>query len=296
MNFRQAVLAVNAVFITSLFLGGCGPTAKEEKVSSESPASLIGTWKLKERIDHDNQKTEWETVSDSIVYDKYLTDTHFTWINYDKNNDILVGIGGGTYTYDGTNYIENIEFFRPPTSSILGQQINFTAEFKEGRWYHTGYSKNTEFDPELAQTVVVDSSKIEEIWEKVSGEIEGAQMIQGTWELLTYKDNAEGLDLSYPDFVNYIKLLTPTHFIWIQYNDEGDEISGAGAGTYSYQDEKYTESIQVLYPTGNPLRGSDVTFTCVVDGSRWTHKSTEGEGGQASPLFVDEKWAKIGSL
>ena len=295
---RQLNFLLTLTIVSALLFTGCGPSKSTEESVTEAPENLIGTWRLSQRIDHIANKTEWEDVTDSIVYDKYLTDTHFTWINYDKNNDVLTGMGGGTYTFDGENYVEKIEFFLPPTSSILGQEIYFTATFKDGNWYHNGYIMEMEFDPESAETVVVDSSRIEEIWEKVQGTSEGAATVQGTWSLQSYKDGDGGIDLTYPDFVNYIKLITPTHFIWIQYNDEGDVVSGAGSGSYKYIDGQYTETIQMMYPSGNLLTGGAVTFSCEISDNKWEHaaQSFQQSGQETDTIFISEKWTRLGGI
>lgn len=250
------------------------------------PASIVGTWKLDQWIQHGNNKTEWEPAPPEMIYEKYITDTHFTWINYDPEQDQLTGIGGGTYTFDGDTYIENIEFFHPPSSSLAGQQIAFTAEFKDGKWYHTGYGKNMEFDPETAETVVVDSTKIEETWIKFEGEVVDTSL-QGTWELLTQRSDPDGPEISYPDFVKYLKHITPTHFVWIQYNSDGDEISGAGSGTYQFDGKRYVENVQMAHPTGSNITDAQITFDCVLEGNRWIHYST------TESIYVDEKWIRV---
>ena len=288
INLRQL-----AIVLLSTAIFGCGGEKTETTTSSEVPDNLIGTWKLKQRIDHANGATEWADVSDTVVYDKYLTDTHFTWINYDKGNDVLLGIGGGRYEYDGQNYVEHIEFFMPPSAGILGQSINFKASFTDGDWNHTGYSKQIEFDPETAQHVVVDSNRIEEIWYKVAPGSSSGDLV-GTWELKEQRLSADQPAFDFPDFVNYVKHVTPSHFIWVQYNDEGDVVSGAGSGTYSYDGSEYTEMIEMMYPP-NVMLGGKYTFTCELDDNKqWTHFCTAFEKtGMDTTVYIDEKWIPI---
>jgi len=294
LNLRNLIFVV----ICSL-LFSCDTQKKgEEAGSNKAPESLVGTWKLKQRVNQRvGSEPEWLTASDTMIYNKNLTETHFTWIQYDKNNDILQGIGGGTYDYDGSRYVEHIAFFMPLESGILGQSINFTADFKDGEWYHAGYTKEIEFDPELAQMVVVDSNKIEEIWQKIETTPESNDLV-GTWELKELKQQPDEDFFSYPDFINYKKLITPSHFVWIQYNDDGDEVTGAGSGTYSYNGKEYREQIQMIYPTGNNILGSQITFNCDVEGNRWNHfaSSILQDGVETDSIYIDEIWAKIGSM
>lgn len=293
INLRNIFLIILCGFIIS-----CGTEKKEQTADTQAPESLTGTWQLKQRIyQQGGDEPELINASDTMIYNKNLTDTHFTWIQYDKKNDVLRGIGGGTYDYDGSNYVEHIGFFMPLEAGILGQSVNFTAKFKNGEWYHTGYTKEIEFDPEVAQMVVGDSNKIDEIWTKVEGGV-NTENITGTWELQELKSSPEALPFSYPDFINYVKLITPTHFVWVQYNDDGDEVSGAGAGTYSYSGDEYRETIEMMYPSGNGLLGGEVVFKCEIDDNRWSHYCTSFEmaGASTDTIYIDEKWARFGSI
>ncbi len=294
-NLRNLTILI---FCGLLF--SCGTEKKEEALENQAPERLVGTWQLKQRI-YTEGSSEPELVmpSDTMIYNKNLTETHFTWIQYDKKNDVLLGTGGGTYNYDGSSYVEHIEFFMPLEAGILGQAINFTADFKDGEWYHTGFIKEIEFDPELAQMVIVDSNKIDEIWQKVEKTADSDNLV-GTWKLVELRNAPNEPAFSYPDFVNYLKLITPSHFIWIQYNDEGDQVSGVGSGTYTYNgDNDYREQIQMRYPTGNPTVGGEYIFKIEIgDDGLWNHycTSVEKNGLSTDSIYVDEKWAKFESI
>ena len=207
---------------------GCSPGQKEEMAKVPSDA-LLGTWKLVSYVDHQEGGTSWGKYGNNVIYEKYITPTHFTWVRYEKDNDNLVGIGGGTYTFDGKTYTEDIKFFLPPGSSQLGQAIPFEVAFEDGLWEHVGFSKVLEFDADKGEMTVVDSLKIEEKWEKVEAGVNTSHLsdILGTWELLSYRQEGDSLRSEYPGFVSYIKLITPTHFVWVRYNKEGDEVVGA---------------------------------------------------------------------
>lgn len=207
----------------------------------------------------------------------------------------MVGMGGGTYTYDGKNYVENIEFFLPATSTILGQNINFTAEFEDGKWHHTGYVKNHEFDVESAETVATDSSRIEEIWQRVPGVSQNDSTLIGTWELVSYKEREGAPEMSYPGFIKYRKLITPTHFAWAQYNEDGDYISGVGTGTYVYDGTTYKENIEMMHPRGSTLTGATIEFNSIINGNRWLHfaEKTVKKGQPLDSVYIDEQWRRF---
>ena len=58
--------------------------------------------------------------------------------------------------------------------------------------------------------------------------------------------------LFYPEIIGYMKILTASHFVWIKYDKEGDQVYAAGSGTYSYEAGSYTEKIRDDLPGYRP--------------------------------------------
>lgn len=278
----------------------------QDKSSSEADASsdseeinpLIGSWEMVSYNDADMD--EWKSHPETVIYQKHITPTHFTWYHFNTEEDRLVGIGGGTYAYRDGIYTENIDFFMPPGSNELGQAIPFTVEMKDGQWHHTGYAKTMSIEESTGEMVMVDSTKIEEIWKKVE-ETPNAYTpdVMGSWRLITYREADRPTAMEYPDFIKYIKLITPTHFIWVQYNGEGDEVFAAGSGTYALSADKYTETIQMMYPPGSGTVGSNIDFTYSLDSGKWNHMgyvnriNINAEGNPREDLLIDEVWVRI---
>ena len=283
--------------LVSLVLVGCGREQKEVDTPTLEADALQGTWRLVKYIDHEQGGTDWISYSDDIIYEKHITPTHFTWIKYEKSKDNLDGIGGGTYAFDGNTYTEDIQFFLPPGSSELGQAIPFEVKFEDGKWYHLGYAKVHEFDADLGEMVVTDSMRIEEIWEKVeNGAAEKA--IMGTWQLKSYREEEDSSRSEYPSFVKYMKSITPTHFIWVKYNGEGDEVMAAGSGKYDYSEGSYVEHIEMQYPPGANQVGTSASFAASINNGEWTHighvlkTNKENPSEIVDSLFIDEVWNK----
>ncbi len=287
------IIAVLAIFT---FLMSCTPEKKvEEPIDGKV---LQGTWQLVKYIDHENGGTEWTSYTDDFVYQKHITPTHFTWLKYKKSEDDLEGIGGGTYTYENNIYTEDIAFFLPAGSSELGQAIPFDVKIGEdGLWMHNGFAKRFEFDVDTGEMALVDSVQIEEIWEKVSPE-SGNPTIMGAWSLESYKTlESDSLRSEYPPFVEYIKLLTPSHFVWIKYNGEGDEVMAAASGTYSYQSDVYTENIETGYPKGSGLIGTGPEFDAEFENETWHHLGQiyklDSLNDEPKTSLIDEIWKKM---
>jgi len=284
-------------FLILVVFAGCGGEQKEVESTAYELDALQGTWRLVKYINHEEGETEWSQYGDEIIYEKHITPTHFTWIKYDKSKDNLDGIGGGTYGFDGKVYTEDIQFFLPPGSSELGQAIPFDVKFEGDQWYHLGYAKVFEFDAELGEMVVTDSIRIEEKWEKVeNGNPE--ESLMGTWQLQSYREKQDSSRSEYPSFVKYMKSITHSHFIWVKYNGEGDEVMAAGSGTYGYENGNYIENIEMIYPPGANQVGTSASFSADFENGNWIHKGyilkTDPDDPSAivDSLLIDEIWHK----
>lgn len=233
--------------------------------------SLKGTWELSQYKPYDENTMDWHHYGDSIVYQKHLTDDHFVWFKYDKKNNHLLGMGGGSYTIDNGKYIENIKFFYPPGSSELGQSIPFDLDFMNNQWYHKGYSKVMDIDEATGKMVVADSNKIEEKWVRTKAESNSPNPVLGTWDLIAYREVEDGNYIEYPEYAGYMKLITPTHFTWIYFNKKDDEIYAAGSGKYEFTNNHYLETIEMIYPENTGQLGETVDFQTFIEENKWKH-------------------------
>jgi len=199
----------------------------------------------------------------------------------------LIGMGGGNYIIKDEKYIEKIDFFFPPGSSELGQAIPFDMTFNNGEWYHKGMSKVRELDIESGELEEVGLMVIEEVWLPMQINANQESTIQKTWDLDEYRTGLDLEYIEYPDFTGYIKLITPTHFVWTKYDKEGDEIYGAGSGTYLIDEESYIENIKIIHPENTGQVGSVIKFKKETYENKWKHF------GYVPEFFVNEKTAQI---
>ncbi len=149
-----------------LTLARCGGQGGPQQ-KMDNPEALEGSWRLIRTIEHGVDDTTNRRDGSQIAYHKHITSSHFMWIEFDLDQSRLLGAGGGTYSYDGSTYIEDISFFYPPGSNERGQKIKFKVDFGDGAWRHTGYVKVYDFDPESGNNLVSDSIIIDEIWEPI---------------------------------------------------------------------------------------------------------------------------------
>lgn len=75
----------------------------------EEHSNIEGTWKLvyAETRDQDSVEVRDITTTDFI---KIINKTHFAFLSQDRSDASRSYGGGGTYTYNGDQYIEKLEF------------------------------------------------------------------------------------------------------------------------------------------------------------------------------------------
>jgi len=273
---------------------GCAPE-KKEAVTELQTEDLLGSWRLVKTIAIGHEDSTNRRDGMEKFYIKHINNEHFVWVEYDRINNRLLGTGGGTYTLENNTYTENIQFYYPPGANEMGQAIPFHAELsEEGLWHHTGYAKLMEFDPETAENVMVDSAIIDELWERIDtdpADDSNGKLI-GSWDFVNV---AEGSDTftEYPPFYGIIKILTPTHFTWVQYNTEGDEIFGIGGGPYSIVGDTYTELIEFVHPGRQDQIGVNAVFNWRQDNPNHWNNSGIIEG-RDSLQRLEENWKRFG--
>ena len=121
-----------------------------EPDTSSLKSKLEGVWKKLTYTDIYEIVHEWKREK----Y-KFISKERFAWMDFDKETGQVFGTGGGTYTFDGKTYTENLEYYLQD-STVIGTTITFTAEFDQGKWYHKGTFHTPNGDIE-----------INEVWEKV---------------------------------------------------------------------------------------------------------------------------------
>jgi hypothetical protein len=112
----------------------------------------LGTWQLT-AYKYGAAEQGFTTVPDTERRLKLITDTHFTWVQFNPDTRASQGMAGGTYSLVGDNYIESIDFADASMASYLGSKHAFTIRV-EGDKFHLSGS-------------LADGLKIEEVWQRV---------------------------------------------------------------------------------------------------------------------------------
>lgn len=106
----------------------CQPKERKELPTSNSEKNPIeGTWKLVYGEIRQNDSLEVKDVTKSDFI-KIINATHFAFFNQNKNSAEGFYGGAGTYTLNGKEYIETLDFIG--TESLRGHVFPFTVEIK----------------------------------------------------------------------------------------------------------------------------------------------------------------------
>lgn len=117
----------------------------------KSRNTITGTWRL-DSYKYGTTSSSFTSITPDRPHIKLITENRFLWATYDAETKKILESAGGTFTLDGENYIESIDYGYN-MDSYLGSKSNFKIKVEDGMFYLTG--------------VLSDGYKIEEVWQKV---------------------------------------------------------------------------------------------------------------------------------
>lgn len=222
---------------------------------------LKGAWKL---VSYNGKPFTDECI-------KIYSDGYFMFAVYTADG-AFVKAGGGTYSAQGAEYKE-IADFNTSDSTQVRKPLSYAFSLSSNTSELTLSSKNTR-----------DAAK--ETWKKID---DATSALSGAWRFGA-RVNDEGVagerrGANAPR--QTMKILSGKYFQWAAFNYETKQFSGTGGGTYSLQNNQYTETIR-FFSRDNSRTGKSLTFECKIDGTDWYHK---GKGTTGSP--VNEVWEKV---
>jgi len=108
----------------------------------------------------------------------------------------------------------------------------------------------------------------------------------GTWKQV--KAKFRGNEVKIPEGTTQLKHITPTHFMFVDFDKDGKFIDAFG-GPYTLKGERYEETLE--YGVGDVfkmLKGKPQSFECKVEGNKWYHNGTLSSG-----LTIEEVWERV---
>jgi hypothetical protein len=118
-QMKRLALLVAVLAIVSTTISAGFNAAKEKKKSL-----VIGRWQMVS-----GEYGGQTMLTPDAVSIKMISGNHFMYLDYDKKTAKMVGVGCGSYTYDGDTYSEHIDFADRPSVPDATQLIGKDASF-----------------------------------------------------------------------------------------------------------------------------------------------------------------------
>ena len=110
----------------------------------------------------------------------------------------------------------------------------------------------------------------------------------GTWQLVSTK-YGDAKDFSdFPKEQRRVKLITATHFTWVQYDVATKKVESTAGGPYTLDGGSYTESIEFVGTGMETYLGKKQSFTIKVDGDKLYQSGQLSDG-----LKIEEVWQRL---
>ena len=126
----------------SLFAVSCSKEAKsgdqEMNTLKQEINPLEGTWKMTYAEIRENDSVQVKNL-DSTDFIKIINKSHFAFFNQDRGTQENFTAGAGTYTFDGSEYVEHLEFIN--FVDYRRHSFSFDVEIKGDSLIQQGYEK-----------------------------------------------------------------------------------------------------------------------------------------------------------
>ncbi|GAB3200907.1 hypothetical protein ABID22_003156 [Pontibacter aydingkolensis] len=188
---------------------------------------------------------------------------------YNQQDKKFVGTYGGTFSSTNGRHFATYEF-NNFDSTLVGKSVSGTSTMQNGKWQTTGLGKN---------------GTATETLEKINEQATDSPLA-GTWRI-TSRERDGQMSTMQPSPRKTLKVLSDTRFQWIAFNSETGEFSGTGGGTYTADNGKYIEHIELFSRDASRV-GMQLTFNYEVKDGKWHHTGQSSTGNK-----VNEVWERI---
>ncbi|MBN8577830.1 MAG: membrane or secreted protein [Cytophagales bacterium] len=215
-----------------------------------------------------NLNGAWQAGTDENRMVMIVADKFYSIVVYSLKDKNYLGTFGGTYRIESGEFIAMPEF-----DTFNKEQIGVESRSV----LHLS-----------GTNLKMGSGKIVWDFKKLDDGKPGA--LAGAW-LITGRMGDDGkIQSRTPGARKTMKLLSGTRFQWIAYNNETKEFFGTGGGTYTTENGKYTETIEV-FSRDNSRVGAQLEFDFSFVEGNWRHS---GKSSTGQP--IDEIWSQRSKL
>lgn len=195
----------------------------------------------------------WKFQQGSVEQVLIISDGYFMHTTFDRINKKLIESRGGAYKFLGNELEATIEFDIQNKGQI-GQHVKYNF-----------IAKNNKLSTNL-------NGKTES-WSMLDN---GKGSMAGTWRSSGRMQDGKVV-LNPPRARKTFKILTGTRFQWAAINAETKEFFGTGGGAYTFENGKYSETIE-FFSRDSSRVGVSLTFDGKRDGDLWHHSGMSSKG------------------
>jgi hypothetical protein len=135
MLVTSGVLIISFLSLVILLVGQISAQDKDKPSSPEASKlakDLIGTWILVGTPD------EVGEIPDKGGRLKFITGRHWTITQADPNTGLVIFHHGGTYTLDGNEYVEKIEYANENTKQLINKTLKHKIKVEKDTYTQIG--------------------------------------------------------------------------------------------------------------------------------------------------------------
>ena len=126
------------MLIIFIFLSCAKESTPSKTPENESKNSIEGSWKLVYADIKENDSLQIKDLSQTDFI-KIINGSHFAFFNQDKGTSENFMAGAGTYTFNGSDYAETLDFINAP--DYRGHVFPFKVEIKGDSLIQQGHEK-----------------------------------------------------------------------------------------------------------------------------------------------------------
>ena len=220
--------------------------------SSFFAQSMEGSWQLT----HENGEMLTKNEVIAIYQDGYFA----VGAKEARTNKFLFAYGG-EYSFKGRSYSETQDF-NTRSPQRVGKTMDFKATLKDDQ-------------------LELSSGGHTQTWQRRSSKTDA---LTRNW-VITGRERDNKMNTMTPGDRRTIKILSGGHFQWVAFNSAAKEFSGTGGGTYSVNNDTYTEHI-TFFSRDDSRVGASLQFQFEVKEGQWHHKGNSSKG---DPIY--EIWS-----
>ncbi|HXS67396.1 MAG TPA: hypothetical protein VN761_01055, partial [Candidatus Polarisedimenticolia bacterium] len=182
---------------------------------------------------------------------KFYTGKYYCMTASDPKNGVVNYHHGGTYTVNGNDYTETVQYANPSTMDFIGK---------------TNGHFNISIEGDTMTLIGIDNPW-KEVWKKRTGgagsRSEMAREMTGMWIRV-------GADLTDSTAGATLKFITPTDWCFTESDAKTGVVTFHHGGTCTFNGDEYVESVKYANPSTMYLLGQDNKFACKLDGDTLT--------------------------